>query len=485
MKSSRLLPNIPSSVLAVFSGAVIWRQFSLFQYFYNSKADDFLLITCITLFCSIIAYKYLKLGNQALALVRSITLLTGLAIFIISYQVFEFVDIVGLLTYLFCLLAAISIVPVLKEEASFQLSLAAVAMAVLIGGLIQYLFGGIMYIWSLGILYIALSIVTARVESHTNRQWAHGALALLLAAVFQLFSSAPKLYTSQKSYYDKVVYAQHTGFQNIDITEWRGQRWFYYNGINNFSTIDEWLYYEPLVHPVMELSKSAQNVLVIGGDNGLAIREVLKHQEVNHLKHLILDTALYQLAKSHDLFTAINQHSLQHNKVSSQQQNIFRHLNSKVSTYDVVIVDMPDPVDLELNQYYTQAFYELCYQSLSPDGMLITQAGSPYFASQAYYCISNTVRSAQFSVLEMHNQVLTMGEWGWIVGSKNLEASQLRSNARTLEFDDLTTTWLNNEAMQMMLSFGKTNVNINDSIINTIKKPIVHAFYTKGNWDFN
>ena len=474
-----------TSLLASFSGAVIWRQFELFRYFYNSKIDDLLLITLITLFSGFITFKYLKFNKLTIVIIQSITLVIGLVIFKISYHFFQHIDILGVSTYLFCMLTAISLVATLKEEKHFTLSLVIVSIAILVGGLFQSFLDSNTFIWMLSALYVVLRFITSRLKSATTSQWIHGSLIVLLIILFPIINASPKLFKNQKSYYDKVVYSQNTAFQTIDVTEWRGQRWFYYNGINNFSTIDEWLFYEPLVHPVMGLAKKAQNVLIIGGDNGLAIREVLKHEEVQQIEHLILDTALYHLAKSNTLFTAINQQSLDNSKINSQKQNIFRHLNNSTSVYDVIIVDIPDPVDIELNQYYTKEFYELCYKALSQNGVMITQAGSPYFATQAFQCISNTVSASQFSVLEMHNQVLTMGEWGWIIGAKNLDSIQLMSEARALKFDDLKTTWLNNEAMHMMLSFGKTNVNINDSIVNTLKRPVVHSYYTNGNWDFN
>lgn len=484
MKSIKLLPYV-LSLLAAFSGAVIWRQFELFQYFYNSKIDDFLLITFITLLSGFITFRHLKFSKLTVVIIQSITLVIGVVIFSVSYNVFQHIDILGVSTYLLCMLAAISLVATLKEEKHFTLSWVIVSIAILIGGLVQFFLDSNTFIWILSTLYIALSFITSRLKSAATAQWVHGSLIVLLMILFPIIRSTPKLFKSQKSYYDKVVYSQNTAFQTIDVTEWKGQQWFYYNGINNFSTIDEWLFYEPLVHPVMGLAKKAQNVLIIGGDNGLAIREVLKHAEVQQIEHLILDSALYHLAKSNTLFTAINQNSLDNSKANSEKQNIFRHLNNSTSVYDVIIVDIPDPVDLELNQYYTKEFYELCYKALSQNGVMITQAGSPYFATQAFQCISNTVSASQFSVLEMHNQVLTMGEWGWIIGAKNLNTRQLMSEAKALKFDGIATTWLNNEAMHMMFSFGKTNVNINDSIVNTLKRPVVHSYYTNGNWDFN
>lgn len=485
MKRSRFLLNILPSFLAAFSGAVIWKQFELFLYFYNSKVDDFLSIMLVTLLSGFLTFKYLKYNKSIVIALQSITLVIGVILFKVSYTTFQYFDLLSLSTYLFNILAAVSIVLFIKKrENKFQHLLFILGVA-LVGGFIQFLAQGSIFIFISSLSYLVLRFIHSRSESEKSLQWIYGFLFLFLAMSIPLISSPFKLYESQKSYYDKVVYSQDTPFQTIDVTEWKGQRWYYYNGINNFSTIDEWLYYEPLVYPVLELAGDVNEILVIGGDNGLAIREILKYNDVLNIEHVTLDTALCNLAKSHELFTSINNGSLTNHRVNSQQQNIFRHLNNHPSTYDIIIIDIPDPVDIELNQYYTKEFYKLCYNALSEKGMLVTQAGSPYFATEAYYCISNTIQASQFSVLEMHNQVLTMGEWGWIIGAKHLNSEQLNLQAKSLTFSHLSTAWLNNEAMNMMLSFGKINTSISDTIVNTLKKPVVHAYYTKGTWDFN
>ena len=483
MKRNKFLLYTLIALFSAFSGAVIWRQFELFYYFYNSK-HDFLLIILITTLSGWLVFKYLNLHKSTLVIIQSVTLIIGIVIFKISYAIFQYFDILSLSVYLFSMLSAISTVSLIKDQKPSQgLFISLISMVV--GALIQFFAQNAIPIWMLAILYIILNFANSKLKLENSLQWVYGFLFFLLIASTPIIGTSSTLYKSQKSYYDKVIYSQNTHFQTIDITEWKGQQWYYYDGINNFSTVDEWLFYEPLVHPVIEIAEDPQNVLVVGGDNGLAIREIIKHGEVIKIEHLILDTALYKLARFHELFTSVNQNALENNKVHSKQEHIFHYLNKHTSTYDIIILDIPDPVDLELNEYYTREFYELCYRALAKKGVIITQAGSPYLATQAYYCISRTMRAAQFSTLALHNQVLTMGEWGWIIGAKDRSAQQLKSVAKTLNFDHLTTRWLNNDAMNMMLSFGKTRVVFNDTIVNTLKRPVVHEYYTKGLADFN
>ena len=128
----------------------------------------------------------------------------------------------------------------------------------------------------------------------------------------------------------------------------------------------------------------------------------------------------------------------------------------------------------------------MCYLKLRPHGSLITQAGSPYFATQAFRCIDTSMASAGFETLPLHNHVITLGEWGWILGQKaEWTQGDLKRRARALEFKGIETRWLNQEAMLMMSSFGKDiYFKSADSVrVNHIQDPVLYRYYLKGNWD--
>ena len=115
--------------------------------------------------------------------------------------------------------------------------------------------------------------------------------------------------------------------------------------------------------------------------------------------------------------------------------------------------------------------------------MIITQAGSPYFATKAYECIDKTIADSGFTTAKLHNQVISMGEWGWILGSKqNISKKTLKTRLQSLNFDN--TNWINKEAMQLITSFGKDFYKTKDSIeVNRVHNPILYKYYLKGNWD--
>lgn len=477
--------KLAKAVLGLFCGAILWKQYTLFQYFYSSKVDDIVVLALLLIIALLVSKRFINIKSRWTFSVSSWMLVIGIIITPLSYHTFQDVDLLGGSTYTFLLVSATALSGFSKKSLGLFRQIALDIIIISFGGYLQWIIAFEYLAVSLGLLFLFLQL--SNVEYKKPRYYLPSLLVLATIA-FSSFGSYQKkiiLFPSQSKYFDKVVFADKTSFQTIDITEWKGQNWFYYNGINNFSTIDQWLYYEPLVHPAMHLAQSPKNVLVIGGDNGLAIKELIKYNSISSIDHLQIDPTLYQLAKSNKLFTDINSFSFKNQLVQSFKANIFRYLQESEANYDVIIVDIPDPSDIELNQYYTKEFYELCQKALGNKGILVTQAGSPYFATSAYYCIANTMKSAGLSILPMHNQVLTVGEWGWVMGSKGLTPNELKNQTRSLSFENISTIWLNNEAMNMMLSFGKRNASINDSLINTIKNPIVHSLYTTGNWNLN
>jgi spermidine synthase len=135
---------------------------------------------------------------------------------------------------------------------------------------------------------------------------------------------------------------------------------------------------------------------------------------------------------------------------------------------------------------YSHEFYTLCKRKLRNNGLIVTQAGSPYYATKAYNCIDKTLQSAGFTTVKMHNQVLSMGEWGWIFGSKNtnITSNTLKDKLKAISFTNVSTNWINNEAMQLITSFGKDLVLVNDDVeVNKVHNPVLYQYYLDGNWD--
>ena len=293
------------------------------------------------------------------------------------------------------------------------------------------------------------------------------------------------IFGEQKKYKDKIVYSEQSRYQRIVMTQWNEHYWFFLNGNQQFSTLDEAMYHEPLIHPAMELCGAPSRILVVGGGDGCAVREVLKHQSVKEVVLVDLDPAMTRIGKENKIIRNLNKDALHDKRVKVLNEDGFLFINNEERLYDVIIVDLPDPRTLEISRMYSKEFYEQCYLKLRPNGVLVTQAGSPYYAMKAFYCIEETMSSAGLTCLPLHNQILTMGQWGWVVGVKNQDHKNLKERLKALKFENIETAWINPEGMLHMISFGKKIfLDKNDSIIiNTIGDPVLYKYYLKGNWD--
>lgn len=308
-------------------------------------------------------------------------------------------------------------------------------------------------------------------------------LAVILAGVF--WAKPIILYGEQARYQDKVIYARQSKYQRVVLTQWKNHYWLYLNGNQQLSTLDEVMYHEPLVHPAMQLGIPKRDVLVLGGGDGCAVREILKYPSVNSITVVDLDSLVTHLAKTHPVLTDLNDSALHHPKVQIEHKDGFTFLEHEAGFYDAIIVDLPDPRSVEINRLYTVEMYQFCRKALRPGGVLITQAGSPYFASRAFSSIEKTMQAAGFYTAPLHNQIITLGEWGWVLGVRSPDSVNVPGALRNLTFEDVNTSWINNDAMQLMTHFGK-NVYGGDTAaveVNRVHHPVLYRYYLKGNWD--
>ncbi len=308
---------------------------------------------------------------------------------------------------------------------------------------------------------------------------------LILLITGLLSANSIVAHGEEMRYKDKVIYAKQTKYQKLVITQSHSDYWLFINGNQQLSTVDEIMYHEPLVHPLLKLCPNPMDILILGGGDGCAAREVLKYDQVKSITMVDLDPDMTRLAAEHPVLSEINQHALDDKKVTIINQDGYTYLEKENKYYDIIIIDLPDPKTIELGRLYSYEFYKLCYKVMRPNGLIITQAGSPYFAARAFKCIDKTMAEAGFSTVPLHNQVVTLGEWGWISGAKSLSKTQFKEGMVNLDFDDIPTKWINHEAMTLMTSFGKDfTINPKDSIeVNTIHNPVLFKYYMNGEWD--
>ncbi len=237
-----------------------------------------------------------------------------------------------------------------------------------------------------------------------------GALALGMAGAERITAAA-----DESLYADEVILARQTRYQRIVLTRWKDDVRLYLNGHLQFSSRDEYRYHEALVHPGLAAVPGARRVLVLGGGDGLAVREVLRYTGVESIVVVDLDPEMTKLFSEHPLLTRLNSGSLRAARVRVINQDAFPWLEENGDVFDFVVVDFPDPTNYSLGKLYTTAFYRLLARHLSRQGLAAVQSTSPLFARQSYWCIVETLKRAGLRTYPYHVYVPSFGEWGFVI----------------------------------------------------------------------
>jgi spermidine synthase len=218
-------------------------------------------------------------------------------------------------------------------------------------------------------------------------------------------------------YADEVIFSRNTRYQRIVLTRWKDDLRLFLNSHLQFSSRDEYRYHEALVHPGLAALPGARRVLVMGGGDGLAVREILKYPSVQSVTLVDLDPEMTQLFSKHPVLSELNQHSLTAPRVHVINDDAFRWLDANSDRYDFIVADFPDPTSYALGKLFTTTFYRLAAKHLSAGGLMVVQSTSPLFARQSYWCIVETVKLAGLHTYPYHVYVPSFGEWGYVIGS--------------------------------------------------------------------
>ncbi|MDT0302343.1 polyamine aminopropyltransferase [Streptomonospora wellingtoniae] len=242
-------------------------------------------------------------------------------------------------------------------------------------------------------------------------------LVLVLAVLASSFALSGRFEVSarQALYRDPIVYAQRSDYQEIVVTRKLSgsDTRLFLNGDLQFSSLDEYRYHESLVHPAM--NGPHEDVLVLGGGDGLAVRELVGYRDVDSVTLVDLDPAVTRLARSMPAIRDLNEDSLSDARVRVVNADAFTWLRENRRRFDVVVVDMPDPDDTGTAKLYSAEFYGLVRQAVTERGRMAVQAGSPYFAPDAYWSVRAGLRSAGWRAAGYHVDVPSFGDWGFFL----------------------------------------------------------------------
>lgn len=320
----------------------------------------------------------------------------------------------------------------------------------------------------------------------------------------------------QKLYEDPIIATKTTKYQHLTLThsqildEYR----LYINGNVQFSSLDEVRYHEMLVHPVMKIVKDVKSVLILGGGDGLAIRELNKYKDIELITLVDLDSGMVEFAKNNKILKALNNGAFDNAKIeiinpkqkdTLERKDVYKldrdskkELVASVSVYnidadiflkkilskkyDVIIIDFPDPSSIELSKLYSKQFYLKLKKAMHRNTRLIVQSTSPYHAKESFLCIGRTLEASGIKVTPLHINIPSFGDWGWYIGGLNTSSRLIKEKILTLDSFKVDTNFLTIELLKASTVFGKNELLSKNQKINTLMEPVLLDIYNKNSW---
>ncbi|MDM0081255.1 polyamine aminopropyltransferase [Variovorax sp. J31P179] len=273
-----------------------------------------------------------------------------------------------------------------------------------------------------GFMNAAVAVWALWLFRHELRRVGAHALActLALSALAVAFAFADRITTlaEDKFYQDRIVFSESSPYQRIVVTRGAAGHRLFLNGNLQFAERDEYRYHEALVHPVMAAHGAPRKVAVLGGGDGMAVREILKYPSVESVTLVELDPNMTRLFRDHETLAALNGHSLASPKLKIVNTDAFQWLQQAGEVFDVIVVDFPDPTNFAIGKLYTSSFYALLDQRLAASGYAVVQTTSPLVARKSFWTVATTIESVGLTATPYHAHVPSFGEWGYIVASR-------------------------------------------------------------------
>jgi spermidine synthase len=216
-------------------------------------------------------------------------------------------------------------------------------------------------------------------------------------------------------YADEIIFARDTRYQHLVLTRFKDDLRLFLNSHLQFSSRDEYRYHEALVHPGLAAVPAPRRVLILGGGDGLAVREILKYPQVESITLVDLDPEMTRIFSSNPMLTRLNANSLLSPRVHVINADAFPWVDSNTDNFDFIVIDFPDPTNYSLGKLYTTAFYRAVARHLSAQGFIVVQSTSPMFARDSFWCIAQTLRQAGLQTYPYHVYVPSFGEWGFVL----------------------------------------------------------------------
>lgn len=289
-------------------------------------------------------------------------------------------------------------------------------------------------------------------------------------------------------YSDDVIVAKTSPYQRIVVTRGRGSFQLFLNGNLQFSSADEYRYHEALVHPAVHaaatsLGRPPERALVLGGGDGLAVRELLRYPSLREIVLVDLDKVMTDLATHLGYLVEQNGGSFKSSRVRVVNDDAMHWLSEgepgrdpkSRAPFDVAIVDFPDPSSFSVGKLYTTHFYRLLRRALHPRAVATIQSTSPLFARRSFWCIVRTLETAGFATRPYHAFVPSFGEWGFVLAAMS-PAAQPGTVVTPLPEG---LRYLDDSSMASLFVLGPDLGPVADVIPNRLNNQVLVSYYER------
>jgi spermidine synthase len=274
-----------------------------------------------------------------------------------------------------------------------------------------------------GLLNAAVAVWALLIfRSQLRRFGAHAlACAAVVAMLLAALAGADELSTwaEDRFYGDGIIVRESSDYQRVVVTSSSAGVRLFLNGNLQFHSRDEYRYHETLVHPAAAAHGALKRVLVLGGGDGMAVRELLKYESIQSITLVELDPHMTRLFTQQPVLRALNAGSLTSPRLHIVNADAYTWLEeatqTRAETFDLIVIDFPDPTNFALGKLYTTSFYQRADQALAAGGYMVVQTTSPLIARKSFWTVVATLEAVGLSTTPLHVHVPSFGEWGFVV----------------------------------------------------------------------
>lgn len=337
-----------------------------------------------------------------------------------------------------------------------------------------------------GLINVAVAAVALRVMgSMLRRKRRLAVLATAAGIILAAGLAGSSVFTSLTEdllYQDNIVLVRQTPYQRIVVTRWHDDVRLFIDGNLQLSSVDEHRYHEALVHPAVSATPGARRALVLGGGDGMAVRELLKYPQIEVIDLVDLDAEMVRLFSERPLLARLCGHALTDPRVNVHIDDAAKFLEKSSASWDLIFLDLPDPNTLSLARLYTTSVYKLLVKRLAVNGTVVTQATSPFYAPEAFWCVASTWAETpvgpegrqRLNIYPYHVYVPSFGDWGFIM------ASRREINPGGLELANIPLKFLSKEILPTLFAFPKDSLSKTEIRANRLDDQVLVKYYRMG-----